>query len=300
MELPEQEERPPIPETGKSGPGFPFLPCASGGLLLCFVFLILWIGIGCSSPEIRNTTNIYPNCQEVTPPPFPAEKLSLIHWLPPDGEARNPVLHPGSPAGGIAPVPIRVSEKYHGEFMEALELYSRREFDTSLDLLWKIEQSEPENLFVVEQIARTFQAMGNPSAALVAYRHLQKLIRQKNPEKEGELLDLWFLDACRETGNLYMEAGDPDSALLPYREYFDFSVLIHAPGDPKTEGELVHTALQLTRIYFRLRQKEANRYFYCKTLELAPDNSEVRSYLIPRGTEELSSIHFSPGKFSFP
>jgi type IV pilus biogenesis/stability protein PilW len=190
-------------------------------------------------------------------------------------ESGSLTIRPGEHMFQIEKLPARLSEKHHETIMQARELYARQQYREAAALLRPALQDEPENMFILDEMARTlFRIKEGKAESFILYKRLINLQESKAGAKgrrDVVLIDMWFPEAYWKLGCLYLDRREYDQAV------YEISLaLMFLPRS----GPLYEQALSyLCEAYYHLGNYKFARYLGNRVLELNPGNKYVLPYL---------------------
>jgi tetratricopeptide (TPR) repeat protein len=184
-------------------------------------------------------------------------------------------IRPGEHMFQIEKLPARLSAKHHETIMKARELYARQQYQEAAALLRPALQDEPENMFILDEMARTlFRIKEGKAESFILYKRLIDLQESKAGAKgrrDVVLIDMWFPEAYWKLGCLYLDRREYDQAV-----YEISRALLFLPRS----GPLYEQALSyLCEAYYHLGNYKFARYLGNRVLELNLGNKYVLGYL---------------------
>jgi tetratricopeptide (TPR) repeat protein len=173
---------------------------------------------------------IRPDCEG-----FYAPNIEIIHWYPLKDKIRTlnhftldeslkkrfvetGFLHleGGQFMGRVQEAPSRFSDKHDDSIKKAEELYSEKRFHEAAQMLYSALQDEPENLFILNELARTlFWIKEKRPESLDLYKKLISLLDAPSEDKDNTIvIDMWFSEAYWKLGCLYLDRKEYEKAIF--------------------------------------------------------------------------------------
>jgi tetratricopeptide (TPR) repeat protein len=190
-------------------------------------------------------------------------------------ESGSLTIRPGESAFQVEKLPARLSEKHHETIMKARELYARQQYREVAALLRPALQDEPENWFLLNELARTlFWIKEGKYESFILYKRLIDLQDSKARTKgrrDVVLIDMRFPEAYWKIGCLYLDRREYDQAA-----YEISRALLFLPRS----GPLYEQALSyLCEAYYHLGNYTFAKYLGNRVLEFNPGNKFVLEFL---------------------
>jgi tetratricopeptide (TPR) repeat protein len=179
-------------------------------------------------------------------------------------------------------------------FKQGEELYKEKKYQEAVQILLKLYELDNQNPFVLNAIARSYYNIkGSASQSINTYLALMKVIENgyfdsekhsvtlsPKKRKSEDVVVMWFTEAYWKLGTLYLDYEEYEKAVIEMSKiyYIDY----HVEAKIGADDRLIATQLFsfLAESYFMLKNKEANNYFHCRTMEIDPDNKYVGKFLL--------------------
>jgi tetratricopeptide (TPR) repeat protein len=253
-------------------------------LFLIFSFFALFQMACATKPAIR------PNCEG-----FYTPYIETIHWYPFKDKIRElghftldeslrkefeetgfVHLERGQFMGRVQETPSRLSDRHDDTIKRAEEFYSENKFDEAAQLLYSALQDEPENLFILNELAHTlFWIKEKRTESFDLYKKLISLLDALSEDKHNSIrIDMWFSEAYWKLGCLYLDRKEYEKAIFEITRGM-FGMMAINPIQPAYENALSY----LCEAYYFLGNYSFSKYFACKALEINPKNEYVMWFL---------------------
>ena len=253
--------------------------------LLGSIFVFQFFQIGCTSKNF-----VKPECKDSY-----GQDIQYIHWYPVRDktfrighlevaedlaqrlEGTGPfTVEKGERIGKIIKRPSLLSQKHGDSIRRARDLYSKNRFREAAEILYPALRDEPENLFIMDELARTlFWIQEERSESFNLYKRLiSSLDASFKEEREIVLVDMWFCEAYWKLGCLHLDRKEYEKAIFEITRGMT-GMLIENPEQPGYEQALSY----LCEAYHFLGNHTFAKYFACKTLEINPNNTYVLGFV---------------------
>ncbi|MBI4596742.1 MAG: tetratricopeptide repeat protein, partial [Candidatus Tectomicrobia bacterium] len=172
--------------------------------------------------------------------------------------------------GEVQSYPPKFSENHDETIRQAKDLYAERRYEEAAALLLMAIKDEPENLFIINDLARTLFWIGE--SRQVSFTLYKKLIGMLDADRENErdivVVDLWFFEAHWKLGCLYLDSKEYEKAVFELtRGMCGMSMF---KNDPQFFPAYEQVLSYLCEAYYFLRNYPFARYFAYQTLHSNP------------------------------
>jgi type IV pilus biogenesis/stability protein PilW len=190
-------------------------------------------------------------------------------------ESSSLTIKPGEPFLQPEPRPARLSAKHHETIMKARELYARQQYREAAALLRPALADEPENWFLLDEMARTlFWIKEGKAESFLLYKRLidlQEAKAEARGRRDVVLIDMWFPEAYWKLGCLYLDRREYDQAAYEISR----AMLLMPRSGPVYEQALSY----LCEAYYHLGNYKFAKFLGNRVLELNPGNKFVVEFL---------------------
>ncbi|GAA4356707.1 hypothetical protein GCM10023185_20760 [Hymenobacter saemangeumensis] len=174
--------------------------------------------------------------------------------------------------------PLVRSVRFGMRIIASEEAYDAGQYSEAVNLLKEAARTEPNNPFVVYQLARSLYRAGDRERAYPLYARLMTQLNQAGPAADSVLtVDAWFADAYWKMATLHLDLGNWPAAIRNMAQFM-------AAANPQ---EYEHTPLfeellsYLTESFYHLNDRELYRFYYAETLRRFPKNQYVKQFQLP-------------------
>jgi tetratricopeptide (TPR) repeat protein len=174
--------------------------------------------------------------------------------------------------------PLVRSVRFGLKIIASEEAYDAGQYVEAASLLEEAARAEPDNPFVVYQLARSLYRVGDRERAYPLYTRLMTQLDQVGPAADSVLtVDAWFVDAYWKLATLHLDLGEWPSAIRNMAQF------MAATNPQEYERTLLFEELlgYLTESFYHLNDPEMCRFYRAETLRRFPANQYVKQYLLP-------------------
>jgi tetratricopeptide (TPR) repeat protein len=223
-----------------------------------------------------------PNMEAIQWYPFKDKIRELAHFTLDESlkkefeETGSLTMKKGQYMGRIQAAPSRFSERHDDTIRRAEELYSAKRFPEAAQMLYSALHGEPENPFILNELARTlFWIEEKRPESFAYYKKLISLLDASVEDRHSTIrIDMWFSEAYWKLGCLYLDRNEYEKAIFEITRGM-FGILSTNPGQPSYDQLLSY----LCEAYYFLGNYTFAKYFACKALEINPKNEYVVWFL---------------------
>jgi tetratricopeptide (TPR) repeat protein len=236
--------------------------------LFLLIFILALFETGCSTKPIikPDCTSFYgPNIEQIYWYPLGDKTRVLGHFTMDESlkkrfeETGSLHLERGQFMGRVQEAPLRFSEKHDDTIRKAEGLYSKKQFQEAAEILYPALHDEPENLFILDALARTlFWIREKRPESFVLYKKLTSSLEDGIKNKESSILiDMWFFEAYRKLGCLYLDRKEYEKAIFEITRAMYATSIIRTDKPPFYEQALSY----LCEAYYSIGNYAFAKYF---------------------------------------
>jgi tetratricopeptide (TPR) repeat protein len=200
---------------------------------------------------------------------FHGHRIQLVHLTPREDLTEETQVVRGELLGTVQRPPARLSERFHEDIQAAEELYSKQKVEDARVIMEKVQQHEPDNVFVLELFARILFRLDLREQSFQTYRRLMQIVEKQHASPDaGIIIDVWFTDAYWKLGILFLDRKEYALAAMEISK----ALASRAWRNSATYDQALS---YLVEAFYFMRNYDVCKYYAAETLKRNPKNTYV-------------------------
>jgi tetratricopeptide (TPR) repeat protein len=178
------------------------------------------------------------------------------------------------------------------EIRKGIELCISGNYEDGIIILTKYNKKNRKDLFLQAELANAVykKYLGDyktrVTKALPIYKDLlakiekESRIQDKNEDLNELIINTNFIDSYWKIATLYLDQENYSSAKIELERALSGFLSSVPPSNYSGNKVLEQMYLYYTEIEFYLKNKDSNRFYYCKTIQINPANNSVHKFIL--------------------